>query len=136
MAAFLAILNTVLTAVWSFISPIKYYVLVAILSIVVWQKVIIDSGVLGDKTWDATATVVSVDSATGITVNNVSSDVLNRKRHVVVQGVTTDEPTLAGLLPKGTRVTIHVTAGHKLGAGQLTGVVDTATVIQATEETK
>ena len=124
MAAFLTILNSVWTVVWSFLSPIKWYVLVAILSIVVWQKAVVDQQWFAEKTWDATATVISVESGTSLKVNHVSSDILNRKRDVVVQGVLMDAVTLNKLLPGGTTVTIHVVAGDKLGAGQLTGIVD------------
>ena len=127
MAAFLTILNTIFAAIWSFISPIKYYVLVSIVSIVIWQMAVVDQGWFGpDKPWDATATVVSVESGTAITVDHVSSDALNRNRSVVVQGVLIDANSLSKLLPAGTAVTLHVSDGNKLGAGQLTGIVDAA----------
>jgi hypothetical protein len=124
MAALLTLLTAIWTTIWSFISPIKWYVLTAVLSIVIWQKAVVDQDWFKPATWDATATVVDVDSATAITVNHVSSDVLNRKRQVVVQGVLMDAATLNKLLPGGTTVTIHVSDGNKLGAGQLTGIVD------------
>jgi hypothetical protein len=124
MAAFLVVLQAIWTGIWSIISPVKYYVLVAIVAIVVWQKAVVDTAVLGYTPWDTTAIVVSVDSGTALTVDRVASDLLNQKRQVVLQGVLMDATTLNKLLPAGTVVSLHVTDGHKLGNGQLTGVVN------------
>jgi len=124
MAAILGILTSIFTVVWSILSPIKYYVIVAILAIVVWQKCVVDQQIFVDEPWDATVSIVAVHSPTELTVNHVSTNPLNRKRTLIVQGILVDTATLSKLLSVGTKVIVHVTDGNKLGAGQLTGIVD------------
>jgi len=122
--AILTLLSSIGTIFWSFLSPIKTYLLTAILAIVLWHFLVVKQGWFVEKTWDVGATIESVESPTEITVSH--TNLLGWKRTYFLTGTIVDADTLRSILPKGKRVTCHVVSGTKIGKGALTGVIDTS----------
>jgi hypothetical protein len=128
MAAFLIVLQTALSFVWSFLSPVKWYILTAIVSIALWQHFAPRTWIEPSGPWTVSARVLQVDTGSSFTVK-ARAGIFERTRTVNLDGVAIkDDPSAKAYLAKllsTNEIVLGVTEGSHLGAGDLTAIVYT-----------
>jgi len=120
----------ILTGLWTIISPIKGYVAVAVLSIFLWQKYMPKNWIEPAGPWAANAQVETITGADSFTVK-ARTGVFEHTRAVHLDGITikaADSEAAQSYLTKllsTDEIILGVTAGARIGRGDLTAVVYT-----------